>query len=179
MLKKEEAAMSTEVSSALRMEQTIHDRLQQIAVARFGGPGATKLIRYEHIERNPYQRITGVYDAGLPAYIYDAGLPHAFWVRPRPNKARRYDLLYGTRWLMAAYRANHDSVPCAIIAADDTICTEFGWLEGLLHGSIPIVKQAAGIEWLLEHGDYTIPTLAEIIDQPPETLEDRLALIKG
>lgn len=169
--------MSAEQSSALLMEQTIHNRLQQISVARFGVPEATKLIRYEHIERNPYQRITGVYPEGLPTYVYEAGLPYAFWVRLHPNKARRYQLLHSARWLSPAYWAGHDRMPCTIIAADDATCTEFGWLEALLHGSIPLVQQATGIAWLLEHANYTIVSLAETTGHQPDTIGDRLALL--
>jgi ParB/RepB/Spo0J family partition protein len=167
--------MSTEQSAHLVKMRAINDRLMQIAVARFGAPVETKMVKDDHIVLNPYHQMSGSIDHELTAALKDEQVWHPFWIRQHPEKPRRYQLLYGGRWLSSAYRLGQDAMACAIIAADDTTYEAFGWLEGVLYGLLPPLKEAQGLQWLLERGGYTIPTLAAAIGQSTQAINDRLA----
>jgi ParB/RepB/Spo0J family partition protein len=171
--------MSTEQSAHLVKMQAIHDRLMEIAVATFGAPVKTKMINYMGIVRNPYQRISGIIDDELTAMLKHEKVWQPFWLRRTPGKARGYQLLYGVRWIIVADRVGQDEMLCTIVDADDTTFEAFGWLEGLMYETPPPLKEAQGLQWLLEHGGYTIPTLAAAIGQSTQSINDRLALLEG
>jgi ParB/RepB/Spo0J family partition protein len=160
------------------MDETIDERLFNMAAISFSESGVLRDIPPQHIKYNPFRRIPTLIHDELKAQIGCQGLQRPFWVRPHPEKARRYQLLYGSERLIASDHAGCSRVACVVVPADDTQLQEFGWLEGVQHGTLPLLEQAEGLRWLMDTGFYTIRSLAMVIGQHKGYVENRLALLR-
>src|SRR5215212_6193498 len=89
--------------STTLLDSAIDDRLDHLAVLRFGQPQVTQALRVDRIAPNPVQRFPFL-DAGyeLAAVMREHGFIYPLWVRPHPDKARWHQLLYGPQRLQAA-----------------------------------------------------------------------------
>src|SRR5690349_15238844 len=114
------------------VDQAIDERLERLALMRFGEPQETRIIPKHHIFNNPVQRFPLVDATGeLVALLSEQEVAPTFWVRPHHEKARRYELLYGPHHLLAVSLAGVYQVPCVIVDVDDATLNEFGLIEAM------------------------------------------------
>ena len=123
----------------------------------------------ERIDPNPFQARRDFSDIDeLAQTIRVQGFTSRLRVRPHPDQASRFQLVYGERRLRAAIVAGLTRVPVEIIAHSDDELIEIGLAENIQRQDLTPIEEAQGLQALLERRSYSQRMLA-----------DRLGKIRG
>jgi ParB family transcriptional regulator, chromosome partitioning protein len=165
--------------STTLLDPAIDDRLDHLAVLRFGQPQAMQELRVDRIAPNPVQRFE-IFEAAkaLAAVMREQEIMYPLCVRPHPDKARWYQLLYGQQRQLAASVAGYYRNLCVVVDADDATLEEFGRIEALQRVPLPPLEEADILRWLLDTRGYTFRSLAAWLGRKKGSLENRLALLR-
>lgn len=158
----DEAARQREVAALLVPRRTV---VQDVAV--------------ERIRPNPFQArqdFSGVDE--LAQAIRTQGFTTRLRVRPDPQEAGYFQLVFGERRLRAARLAGLDAVPCEIADHTDAEMIEIGLAENIQRRDLSPLEEAHAFQTMIAQRGYSIRTLAERIGKDKSYLEDRLKLLQ-
>lgn len=159
----DEAARQREVESLLSTRRTFP---QEIGV--------------ERIAPNPYQaRRDFVGLDELAEGIRAQGFISRLRVRPDPQRAGFFQLVYGERRLRAAQLAGLGEIPCDVAEHTDDEMIEIGLAENIQRRDLNPLEEARAFQTFIDERGYSIRRLAERIGKDKGYIEDRLALLRA
>lgn len=159
----DEAARQREVESLLSTRRTFP---QEIGV--------------ERIAPNPFQaRRDFVGLEELAEGIRAQGFISRLRVRPDPQRAGFFQLVYGERRLRAAQLAGLSEVPCDVAEHTDDEMIEIGLAENIQRRDLNPLEEARAFQTFIAERGYSIRRLAERIGKDKGYIEDRLALLRA
>ena len=159
----DEAARQREVESLLSTRRTFP---QEIGV--------------ERIAPNPYQaRRDFVGLDELAEGIRAQGFISRLRVRPDPQRAGFFQLVYGERRLRAAQLAGLGEIPCDVAEHTDDEMIEIGLAENIQPRDLNPLEEARAFQTFIDERGYSIRRLAERIGKDKGYIEDRLALLRA
>ena len=133
----------------------------------------------ERVRPNPFQarrNFTGLEE--LAQAITVQGFTSRLRVRPDPEDATYFQLVFGERRLRAAKEAGLDLIPSEIAEHTDEEMIEIGLAENIQRRDLEPLEEANAFHMLIEQRDYSIRRLAERIGKDKSYIEDRLTLLR-
>ena len=134
----------------------------------------------DRIDPNPFQarRSFPAIDE-LAAAMREQGFISRLRVRPHPEVADRFQLVYGERRLRAAMAAGLEQVPVEIVASSDQQLMEIGLLENVQRADLQPLEEAHAIAALIAQHGYTQQALADRLGKQRGYITNRLELLKA
>jgi ParB family chromosome partitioning protein len=133
----------------------------------------------ERILPNPFQArriFTGLED--LANAIRVQGFTTRLRVRPDPDRAGFFQLVYGERRLRAARLAGLREIPCEIAEHSNDEMIEIGLAENIQRQDLTPLEEADAFQLFLDDRGYSIRRLAERIGKDKGYIQDRIALLR-
>ncbi len=165
-----------------REERPEDDAARQREIAALLSPRtvAVQDVPIERIRPNPYQaRREFPALAELAESIKSLGFVTRLRVRPDPQQADMFQLVYGERRLRAAQQAGLTSVPCEIATHSDAELLEIGLAENIQRRDLNPLEEAHAFRTMCDDWGYSIRGLAERLGKDKSYIESRLALLRA
>lgn len=155
-------------------------RQREIAALLVPRTVAVQDVPIARIVPNPYQarREFPALDE-LAESIKSLGFVTRLRVRPDPQQAGMFQLVYGERRLRAAQQAGLTSVPCEIAEHSDAELLEIGLAENIQRRDLNPLEEAAAFRAMCDDWGYSIRGLAERLGKDKSYIESRLALLRA
>jgi ParB family chromosome partitioning protein len=133
----------------------------------------------ERLQPNPFQA-RRTFD-GLPELvqaIQSQGFITRLRVRPHPEQAGAFQLVFGERRLRAARAAGLTEVPCEIADHSDEEMIEIGLAENIQRRDLDPLEEAHAFDTFIQQRGYSIRRLADRLGKDKSYIEDRLKLLR-
>jgi len=153
---------------------------RQIEVGALLTPRRSTLtdLPLDQVNPNPFQARTDFTDLEeLVAAIAAQGFISRLRVRPAPQQAGRFELVYGERRLRAAALLGLATVPVEIAEHTDAEMIEIGLAENIQRRDLLPLEEATAFRQLLASGRYSVRSLAARIGKNPTYITDRTAAL--
>ncbi len=136
-------------------------------------------IPIDRIAPNPFQARRSFDDLDeLAEAIRVQGFTSRLRVRPHPESAHQFQIVYGERRLRAAHLAGLLAVPCDIADHSDTEMIEIGLAENIQRRDLTPLEEARAFRTLIDERTYSVRRLAERIGKDKSYVENRLTLLR-
>jgi len=136
-----------------------------------------RLIPISQIDPNPFQPWHGLSEddeTELSASIHLNGIIEPLVVCPQ---ADRYCLIAGYRRLTASRKAGLLEVPCIVRDGSDSDLLKLAILENIQRRGLTPIEEAESYKRLMEVAGIDQKTVAQRLNKPTSTVNDRLALL--
>ena len=134
----------------------------------------------ERIDPNPFQARREFTDIDeLAQTMRVQGFTSRLRVRPHPDQAGRFQLVYGERRLRAAITADLTRIPVEIVGHSDDEMVEIGLAENIQRRDLQPMEEAIALESLMRARGYSQRALADRLGKSTGYVQNRLDLLRA